>query len=211
MPVPKIETYFLDTNVLVKLCEYFRMKSEGGDAEKFERFYDFVQQLMEKGYRILISRTSILEMYFLYHRWLYQSKKIAELAPFEEIFVKAYELEDDERQRVEGIISEFIEGAGKLGIEFSKVDQSDVLRLGEILYGGAKPSVEPYDLEIYANTILESAQYLVTSDGPLRRAIDYFGRNYQKQIRNEIIASLGEGKYPYWGKRHNLPKARRPK
>ncbi|MBT9132563.1 MAG: hypothetical protein DDT31_01049 [Syntrophomonadaceae bacterium] len=213
MPVPKIETYFLDTNVLVKLCEYFRLKSGGGDAEKFGLHYDFVQQLLEKGYKVIISRISILEMHFLYHRWFYWGKKVAERASFNEMFGKdaTYELEDNERQRIEAIMSEFIEKAGQLGIEFSKVDQSDVLRLAEILYRRAKPSVEPYDLEIYANAILESAQYLVTTDGPLRRAIDYFRKNYQEQIRNEIIASFGEGKYPYWGKRYNLPKARRPR
>ena len=213
MPVPKIETYFLDTNVLVKLCEYFRLKSEGGEAEKFGLHYDFVQQLLEKGYKVIISRISILEMHFLYHRWFYWGKKVVERASFNEMFGRdaTYELEDNDRQQVEGIISEFVEEVGKLGIEFSKVDQSDVLRLAEILYRRAKPSVGPYDLEIYANTILESAQYLVTSDRRLRRAIDYFGKNYQTQIRNEIIASFGEGKYPYWGKRHNLPNARDPK
>jgi len=213
MPAPKIETYFLDTNVLVKLCEYFRVKSEGGDTEKFGQHYDFLHQLLEKGYKVIISRISILEMHFLYHRWFYWDKKLSARASFNEMFGRdaTYELEDDERQRVEGIISEFVEKVGKLGIEFSKVDQSDVLRLAEILYGRAKPSVEPYDLEIYANTILESAQYLLTNDGALCRAIDYFGRNHQKQIRNEIIASFGEGKYAYWGKRHDLPKARRLK
>jgi len=209
--MPAIETYFLDTNVLVKTCEYFRVKKKGGNVEKLEPYYNFVQQLSEDGNKLLINRISILEMYFLYHRQFYQKRKIEELAPFEEVFGKPYELENEEREQIEEIVSEFIKEIGKLGIEFTGVDQKDVLKLAQTLYRGAKPSVEPYDLEIYANSILENARYLVTDDGALRKTIDHFRKSYKKQIRSEIVDSFGEEKYPHWKRPHALPDALKPR
>lgn len=211
--MPAIETYFLDTNVLVKICEYFRIKGEGGGLERFEQYYQFVQRLLNDGHRLCLNKLSMLEMYFLYHRWFYWSKKIEERAPFDEIFGRGatYELEDGERREIERIIDEFATEARELGIEFSKVDQSDVLYLAEVLYRRTRPSVEAYDLTIYANSILENAAYLVTDDGPLRRAIDNFRKKHSDEIRTEIVNSFGTEKYPYWARRRALTQARRPR
>lgn len=211
--MPAIETHFLDTNVLVKICEYFRIKDEGGDLKRFEQYYQFIQRLLNDGHRLFLNKLSVLEMYFLYHRWFYWSKKIEERAPFDEMFGRGatYELEDGERQKIEGIIDKFAKEMRELGIEFSKVDQSDVLYLAEVLYRRTRPSVEAYDLTIYANSILENAAYLVTDDGSLRRAIDNFRRKHGEEIRTEIVNSFGTDKYPYWARRHALPQARKPR
>lgn len=211
--MPTIETYFLDTNVLVKVCEYFKVKKEGGNVEQLEPYYNFIQRLLGDGHKLLINETSVLEMYFLYHRWFYWRRKLEERASFDEMFGRdaTYELEDSERRQIETILFEFIGDIQNLGIDFSKVDQSDVLRLAQVLYRGAKPSIEPYNLAIYANSILESAKCLITDDGSLRRAIGYFRKNYEKQIRNEIINSFGEERYPYWKRPHALPDALRPR
>lgn len=211
--MPVIESYFLDTNILVKTSEYFRVKEEGGDVSKLESYYAFLRQTRNDGHKLIISRISILEMYFLYHRWFYYDKKREERAPFNEIFGReaTYELEDRERIQIRDIIEDFVQRSKSLGIEFSNVDQNDVLELVEILYKGSKPSVEPYNLIIYANSILECSKYLVTDDGALRRAINYLREHYKEEIRREIIDRFGEAKYPYWIKEHDLPNARKPK
>jgi len=210
--MPVIETYFLDTNVLVKISEYFRMNKEGGDISRLEPCYVSLQQLLNNGYRLVISKISILEMYFLYHRWFYYDKKREERASFDEIFGRdaTYELENSERAEIESIIEGFIQESKNIGIEFSAIDQGDVIELAKILYRGSRPSVEPYDLAIYANSILECSECLVTGDGPLRRAIEYLRKDYRNEVRREIMERFGEEKYPYWAEKHNLPNTRKP-
>ena len=210
------ETYFLDTNVLVRVSECLRVKREGGDTSKLEPlipYYAFLLQLLNNGHRVVISRISILEMYFIYHRWFYYDRKSEERAPFGEIFGReaTYELEDKEREKIVDIMENFIQESKNIGIEFSNVDQRDVIELAEILYNGSKPSVEAYDLSIYANSILEYSNYLVTDDGKLSRAIDYLRKNYKEKIQREIIDRFREEKYPYWAEDHNLPNAKKPK
>lgn len=211
--MPVIQTYFLDTNVLVKVSEYLRMIRERGDPRKLESYYTFLQQVIRNGHRVVISRISILEMYFLYHRWCYYDKKSKERAPFNEIFGRqaTYELENPERVKIESTIANFIHEILKLGIEFSNIDGTDVLQLAEILYRGSKPSVEPYNLSIYANSILECSKCLVTDDGMLRKAIDYLRKYHRKEVRREIINRFGKGKYPYWAGNHDLPEAQKPR
>lgn len=211
--MPVVETYFLDTNILVKCCEYLIVKEGGGNTSKSESYYVFLQQLLDKGHRLVISRISILEMYFLYHRWFYYDKKRAERAPFDEIFGReaTYELENPERAEIEGIIGDFIQEIMTLGIEFSNVDRNDVFELAEILYRGSRPSVEPYNLSIYANSILESSKYLVTNDGPLRKAIDYLRKNYREEVCRKIMGRFGEEKYPYWAEKRDLPNTKKPR
>jgi hypothetical protein len=210
------ETYFLDTNVLVRVSECLRVKREGGDTSKLKPlkpYYTFLLQLLNNGHRVVISRISILEMYFLYHRWFYYDKKSAERAPFDEIFGREanYELEDEEREEIVNIMESFIQESKNMGIAFSNVDKRDVIELAEILYSGSKPSVEPYDLSIYANSILDCSKYLVTDDGSLCKAIDYLRQKYKEEVTREIIDRFGEEKYPYWAQRHNLPNAKRPR
>ncbi|MCW3130544.1 MAG: hypothetical protein N2V75_10675 [Methanophagales archaeon] len=211
--MPVIETYFLDTNILVKTSEYLRVKEEGGDVSKLESYYAFLLQTRNDGHKLIISRISILEMYFLYHRWFYYKKKVEERASFDEIFGReaTYELEDQERTEIEDIIEDSVQKSKSLGIEFSNVDQNDVLELTEILYKGSRPSVEPYNLIIYANSILECSKCLVTDDRQLRKAIDYLRKQYKEEIRKEIINRFGEAKYPYWIEEHDLPSAYKPK
>ena len=43
--MPVIESYFLDTNILVKTLEYLRVKEEGGDVSKLESYYAFYGKL----------------------------------------------------------------------------------------------------------------------------------------------------------------------
>ncbi len=206
-----IEIYFLDTNILVKTSEYLRVKEEGGDVSKLEKYYTFLQQILNNGHKLVISKISILELYFLYHRWFYYDKKREERAPFDEIFGReaTYELEYQERTKIKDIIEVFVQSSKSLGIEFSNVDQNDVFELAEVLYEGSKPSVEPYNLMIYANSILECSKYLVTDDGSLRKAIDYLRKHCREKIRMEITNRFGEAKYP-WIERHDLPQARKP-
>jgi len=210
--MPVIETYFLDTNILVKCCEYLIAKKEGGNTNKLEPYYVYLQRLLKKGHRLVINRISILEMYFLYHRWFYYDKKRKERAPFDEIFGKeaTYELEDQERDKIVDLMGNFIQETKNMGIEFSTIDQGDVVELAEILYKGSKPSVEAYNLSIYANSILECSKCLVTSDGDLCKAIHYLRQHYAEKVRTEIINRFGE-RYHYWVKKHDLPNAERPK
>lgn len=211
--MPVIETYFLDTNILVKCCEYLIAKKEGGNTNKLEPYYVFLQQLLKRGHRLVINRISILEMYFLYHRWFYYDKKSKERAPFGEIFGReaTYELEDQERARIVDLMENFIQESKNMGIEFSTVDQGDVIELAEILYRGSKPSVEAYNLSIYANCILECSKCLLTDDGRLCKAIDYLRKKYREEIRREIIDKFGEEKYHYWAVKRDLPKPKKPK
>lgn len=207
-----LDVYILDTSVLSKICEFARLSSSGGNVARFQPSYDFIAQLAGAGHRLMLSPVSFLELHFLYHRWFYWDGKVKDRASFDEIFGRdaTYELDDSQKSEIDSIFSCFLTEATRLGIEFSTIDQNDVFRLAAFLYSITKPSVEAYDLAIYANAILDSAKYVITVDGQLLRAINHFRQNHKGAIRGQIISSFGEAKYPYWRRRRDLPNGRKP-
>jgi hypothetical protein len=206
------DIYFLDTNVVIGACEFIRVQKSGGNPESCKVVYDSLVELVNSGHKVYISPISIAELCFRYHRWFYQIRKGKELAPFDEIFGRGatWETTEEDRVNADQLIEDFILEGQAIGIELSRVDQTDVMKLARVLYKYSSPAVESYDIGIYANAILENAKYILHSDKGLSRVIDSVRKNYKNNIINDIILLFGEDKYPFIKSRKDLPCTQKP-
>jgi len=206
------DIYFLDTNVVINACEFIRVQKSGGNPESCRVAHDSLNELVQSGHIVFLSPVTITELCFLYHRWFYQERKRKEFAPFDEIFGRdaTWETTEEDRINTDLLIEDFIREGQNIGIELSRVDQTDVMKLARMLYKYSSPAVESYDIAIYANAILENAKYILHSDRRLSQAIDSVRKNYKDKVINDVITLFGEDKYPFIKSRKDLPCSQKP-